>query len=162
MWVKICNLNPIPKIGVTEPHSCRRRDLPLKVCFEACLLERRVYPSVGSLFTWNDFSSARGGGRCTPPCLILCSLACKNHICAGTTALKESPLMSGSNGCIKVSVFTSQRWWIMRKKPTHMVENAVQAFLSLLWFCILRDLTVTPQCLLTVPLNWGVLLWSPA
>lgn len=68
MWVKICNLNHIPKIGRTDSRSCRRRDLFLKLCFDVCLCERSVPQLLsGHYASLRTFLLPREGNT---PCLI--------------------------------------------------------------------------------------------
>lgn len=75
MWVKICNLNRIPKIGATESHSCQRRDLFWKfalkpVCWSTASLRPSGHYSLGMTFLLPE-PGMGGGGGCTHPCLIL-------------------------------------------------------------------------------------------
>lgn len=79
MWVKICNLNLIPKIGGSESRSCGRRDpffwnFPLMLC----LCEPFSFHfTVGSLFTSKDFSLAKGREQSMPYSFCSLSLSCK-------------------------------------------------------------------------------------
>lgn len=72
MWIQAQNGKDVGQNLQSKSHSKNRcywvTQLPkegpfLEVCFEACLLEHCVPPSVGSLFTRNDFSPARAVGR---------------------------------------------------------------------------------------------------
>lgn len=68
MWVKICNLNHIPKIGGSESRSCGRRDLFWNFPFDVCLCERRFFHLLSGHYSVpRTFLLPREGNT---PCLI--------------------------------------------------------------------------------------------
>lgn len=90
MWVKICNLNHVPKIGETESRSCGKEGPFLKL-FLWCLFVWALilWVTVGSLFSSKDFSPAKGRERSMP--YSFCSLSLSHKFLSTLYPSSEIP-----------------------------------------------------------------------